>query len=180
MLVFLISLLTASAHNCPKSGSLIHATCQLTAEVSNADCSTVATEIIASVHGENGWVDPHNGGTYTLDSGDAASSTLEIHRSTGGGKYTDKMRLDLSSDGSGACKISACSASQVFSVYDYSTNYCNLHDLWCGSQDGCPVVKADLSYSESRGLCLFHDKSKCVVKKQGLGRIQSHAGDHEV
>ena len=33
---------------------------------------------------------------------------------------------------------------QVKSVIDMSTNYCNLYNLYCGSNVGCPVAVTDL------------------------------------
>mmetsp|Transcript_9937 Transcript_9937/g.29219 ORF Transcript_9937/g.29219 Transcript_9937/m.29219 type:complete len:85 (-) Transcript_9937:111-365(-) len=49
----------------------------------------------------------------------------------------------------GSCEVSACSESQVFSIADFSTNYCNLHDLYCGTEDGCAMVTTeDLTYTE--------------------------------
>ena len=40
-------------------------------------------------------------------------------------RYTDKLRFDFKDVGN-QCEISGCSASQVFSIADFSTNYCNL------------------------------------------------------
>eukprot|EP00954_Amorphochlora_amoebiformis_P006295 493098-Amorphochlora_amoeboformis.AAC.1 len=154
----------ATANTCPGSKSFIHASCSLTATFSSSSCEEVAGEIIDRINGVNGWKDPHNGGTYTLLSGSTTSNVLDTQRVTGDGKYTDLHRFTLSSEGAG-CKVEACSESQVFSILDFSTNYCNLHDLYCGSQDGCPIAKEDLTYSESLGSCRSHDKSTCVVKK---------------
>jgi len=120
--------------------------------------------MIARINGENGWKDPHNGGTYTLMSGTADSQVISTKRLTGDGKYTDLQKFTLTASGSG-CSVSACSESQVFSILDYSTNFCDLHNLWCGSQDGCPVANTDLKYTETINSCKSSDKSKCVVKK---------------
>ena len=59
----------------------------------------------------------------------------------------------------------ACSESQVNSVIDYSTNYCNLHSLYCNSSDGCPTAGTDLTYSESYSSCSQHD-DVCVAADQ--------------
>jgi hypothetical protein len=49
------------------------------------------------------------------------------------------------------CSLTGCSESQVFSVYDAGTNYCNSHDLFC-SDDGChPFSK--LTYKEVQKSC---------------------------
>lgn len=60
--------------------------------------------------------------------------------------------------------VSACSESQVTSVVDYSTNYCNLHSLYCNSSSGCPTAGKDLTYTEKYSSCSQHD-DVCVVPK---------------
>ena len=75
---------------------------------------------------------------------------LDIKRVTGNKRFTDKLTFTFS-DFPGtkpACGIHACSESQVFSLKDFSTNYCNLRILYCGKEDGCVPVKHDLSVSE--------------------------------
>lgn len=127
----------------------------------NNSCSDVATEMIARINGENGWTDPHNKGTYDLLDGNSTSSVIDTKRLTGDGKYTDLQRFSFAASGSG-CIVTACSESQVTSVVDYSTNFCDLHCLYCGSQDGCPVVKSDFAYSEDYKECSQNDKSACT------------------
>mmetsp|Transcript_6461 Transcript_6461/g.8907 ORF Transcript_6461/g.8907 Transcript_6461/m.8907 type:complete len:169 (+) Transcript_6461:147-653(+) len=153
----------AGAPSCPGSKAWIHAKCSLTATFPDSSCGDVATEIIARINGENGWTDPHNGGTYTLTSGSETTSVLTTQRVTGNGKYTDLQKWTLSGSGS-SCEVAACSESQVTSILDFSTNYCNLHVLYCGSQDGCPVAKLDFKYQEAFASCSQNDKSKCIVK----------------
>ncbi len=48
-------------------------------------------------------------------------------------QYTDEVNLVLVDGGSspGRCKVFGCSESQVFSMLDGSTNYCNLRNLVC-------------------------------------------------
>jgi hypothetical protein len=46
---------------------------------------------------------------------------------------------------SSSCKLEACSRSQVFSLLDMGTNYCNLKMLFCGSKDGCKPVAHDFT-----------------------------------
>merc|ERR1712216_792389 len=108
-----------------------------------------------------GWVDPHNKGTYTITSSSATSVSLE--RVTGNKKYTDKMILTLTASGSG-CDMDACSESQVTSVLDFSTNYCNLHDLFC-SDSGCNAdsLGPKLTYTEKIMSCSSgqHSTSDC-------------------
>jgi hypothetical protein len=57
--------------------------------------------------------------------------------------------------------MTGCSESQVTSYLDFSTNYCDLHDLYCGSKDGCKFVTSDLKYEEEIQECDYHDKGQC-------------------
>jgi hypothetical protein len=110
-----------------------------------ASCADVKAEMAARVDGQFAkWHDPHNNGTYTAQSygGDWSAS-----RKTGDGKYTDKLIFDFADAGNGACTIEACSRSQVFSVGDAGTNYCNLKMLFCGTADGCKPVMSDFASS---------------------------------
>ena len=90
-------------------------------------------------------------------------------RVTGDKKYTDKFDFSFSPQVGGVgCVLSACSESQVTSVLDYSTNFCNLHALYCSSADGCPTAGTDLSYSESYSSCSQHDAGACIVSKEAF------------
>eukprot|EP00658_Telonema_sp_P-2_P077106 TRINITY_DN68_c0_g1_i1.p1 TRINITY_DN68_c0_g1~~TRINITY_DN68_c0_g1_i1.p1 ORF type:complete len:210 (-),score=56.34 TRINITY_DN68_c0_g1_i1:337-966(-) len=152
------------ADTCPGSKALVHASCQMQVEFTDG-CADVRAEVLARVNGAKtgAWVDPHNNGTYTL-TGSTAEQLL-LMRATGGGGgggtgYNDQLILTLSDNGSG-CSMTACSESQVTSVIDFSTNYCNLHDLYC-SDGGCHVQSHSLSYKESLGIhCMQHDMTKC-------------------
>merc|ERR1712048_1483909 len=131
----------ATAMNCPGSSApLTHCGMELTTSAA-ASCAVVSEEINARLAGENGWYDQHNRGTYTKQSygGDVSASRL-----TGDGKYTDKMIFTLTDEGE-SCKIEACSESQVFSIGDAGTNYCNVKLLVCGSDQGCKVAKNDFT-----------------------------------
>ena len=68
---------------------------------------------------------------------------------TGNKKYTDKLNMKLTPSNT-SCIISSCSESQITSYADFSTNYCNMHVLYCGSQDNCPIVTWDFNYSEAK------------------------------
>jgi len=118
------------------------------------------TEMNARAAGVNGWADPHNGGTYTLT--EKGSNDLEGTRVTGDGKYTDKFDFNFESNGDNACTVTACSESQVNSIIDMSTNYCNLHSLYCNSAEGCPNAGADLTYDETYSSCSQHS-AVCVA-----------------
>eukprot|EP00440_Ansanella_granifera_P060462 gb/GFBE01065535.1/.p1 GENE.gb/GFBE01065535.1/~~gb/GFBE01065535.1/.p1 ORF type:complete len:177 (+),score=58.32 gb/GFBE01065535.1/:1-531(+) len=156
-----------AAADCPGSPAFMHAKQQVKVEFSENGCKDVRDEMLARIAGKNGWVDPHNRGTYSLDGPQPSDSFLKVKRLTGDKKYTDKMLFKFEG-GQGTCQVTACSESQVFSVLDFSTNFCNMHDLYAGSQDGCPVAEKDLKYTEtvfggSSGA--GYDKSKCVVKQ---------------
>lgn len=146
-------------------------------------CEFVATEILDRVNGAAGWVDPHNEGHYTVLSQVPASgtpTTINLSRRTGDDRYTDKMDLTFaqSSGPAGAntgCEIEACSESQVTSYADFSTNYCNLHNLYCGSEDGCPYSQHDLQSHEGNirtGAGASKDKSQCVKASTALCLVQ--------
>jgi len=139
-----------------------------------ASCPIVEAEIRARVKGVNGWVDPHNHGTYTMLHDEAG--VMRLKRVTGNGKYTDMLMFTFSDwGGDYGCQVTACSESQVNSFLDMSTNFCNLHNLYCGKQDGCPVADQDIGeYKEelrtfSRGA--GKDKSKCIVKETAVASV---------
>jgi len=107
-----------------------------------ASCDVVVEEMRARVNGQySQWHDPHNNGTYKIEQYGGSFSTSRL---TGDGKYTDKQIFSLSST-STSCKIEACSRSQVSSILDMGTNYCDLKMLFCGSADGCKPVKHDFT-----------------------------------
>jgi hypothetical protein len=56
--------------------------------------------------------------------------------------YTDHIGLHLTANAAGGCDVEACSTSQVTSIYDASTNFCNIHDLYC-SEAGCNAIAGD-------------------------------------
>jgi len=139
-----LSLITTSVvgMKCPSSGSLIHAGVEVTA-VADASCKRVRAEVQARISVTNGWTDPHNGGIYSLLS--EADNELETQRTTnpktaiGGKVYTDKQIFTFTDVADGKCQIEACSQSQGMSVYDASTNYCDIHDLYCNDAVCNPV-----------------------------------------
>jgi len=148
---------------CPGSAALIHAWAEVTVSFPDASCSTVKAEMEARISGSGGWIDPHNGGTYSITSD--AGTELEVKRVTANKQYTDKQLFTFTDSGSG-CKMTGCSESQVTSVADFSTNFCNLHDLYCGSEDNCPTVSSDLSYDETVTVSFgaSKDKTACIAK----------------
>merc|ERR1719272_2472059 len=123
----------------------------------DTQCDTVCTEVLARISGQTTstphWTDPHNGGMYKLIN----SQCVDIKGTRAPGSKAkqpvpDMFGMSFTQDGAD-CKLQACSESQVFSVLDFSTNYCNLHDLYCGSEDNCPFVQHDLKgYTEDKCL----------------------------
>jgi len=148
--------------SCPGSASFVHAKATVSATFTE-DCATVKTEVVARAKGsaDGSWTDPHNKGVYTVTSN--SGSSIALSHLTGNKKYTDKLLLTFSDTANGGCSLAGCSESQVFSVLDMSTNYCNLHDLYC-SDSQCHVIKSALHYTEdvtaSSGQ---HDMSKCYI-----------------
>jgi len=176
-----------------------------------ATCDEVVAEIRARVNGTNGWIDPHNQGTYTMindftgvqrlssmidprtNKMIADAGTMRLERKTGkgtymlsdkvalqfaaSGKYTDVMMFSFADrPGKFQCQITACSESQVNSYLDLSTNYCNIRNLYCGKEDGCPVAGQDIgeyrealrSFSRGAG----KDKSRCIVKEWEVTHVE--------
>jgi len=136
-------LATADAMTCPSTSAWIACGMKLTTTAATS-CDKVLAEMKARVAGQYGaWHDPHNNGTYSVES---YGGTFSTKRLTGDGKYTDKQIFTLTDEG-GSCKIEGCSRSQVTSVLDGGTNYCDLKMLICGSADGCKPVLNDFTSS---------------------------------
>jgi len=164
---------TANAsYDCPSSPAFLHASAKVQVQTASA-CADLSAEILARVHGQyEQWHDPHNNGTYSVLK--QSDFEIQLQRRTGGaGKYVDKQTLVFApaatADDEGAgggCVLYGCSESQVTSVLDYSTNYCNLRNLYCGSADGCKVMTHDIAAKEmevrvSSGA--GKDKSACLT-----------------
>lgn len=144
---------------CPGSAVRMHAKCDMDVTFSQP-CDTVITEISARASSKNGWTDPHNGGIYSIIN--QTDTFLSGQRTTGDGKYTDLFDFSFTSTSADGCAVEACSESQVYSLIDFSTNYCNLHSLYCSASSGCPTIAAELTYSERYSSCRQHD-DVCVV-----------------
>jgi glycerophosphoryl diester phosphodiesterase len=169
------AVIPAAVMACPGSASSIHAKCEMKVTFSDS-CNDVVSEMTARVN--SGWVDPHNAGTYSISN--STDTFIAGQRVTGDQKYTDLFDFSFTASGDG-CVVEACSESQVMSIKDFSTNYCNLHDLYCNSADGCPTAGKDLSYSESFSSCSEHDSSVCVAStfsatKEVTARDEEYAG----
>lgn len=134
-------------------------------------CEEVEAEISSRIMNPS-WIDPHNAGKYSLryDKGlsDGGDNIIQGERITGDKKYTDKFMMTFlpgSMMSSGTCRVMACSESQVFSILDFSTNYCNLRNLYCNEkEDLCVMEKNDLlDYEEEYVKCEQNVKDKCIV-----------------
>lgn len=133
-------------------------------------CDAILTEMKARITKEGGWTDPHHAGTYKFKGQGTAPTTLEASRTTANGQYTDELGIVFEAYGDGGCVVYGCSVSQVTSFKDYSTNFCNVHNLYCGSADGCPYVHTDLKYAEAAmpSLGAGSDKNACIGKSTFL------------
>merc|ERR1712043_24551 len=93
---------------------------------------------------------------------------------------TDKIHIGLARQGNN-CLIHGCSRSQVNSYKDFSTNYCNILALYCGSADGanCSPVEHDFTSqqlsakkhagsSANRNDCKLGSAGTVVVKGRNL------------
>jgi hypothetical protein len=157
-------------YQCPGSGALLHASMKVTATAA-ASCTDVQSEIQARASGQNGWQDPHNNGVYSVLNSEtnliSTQRTTNPATSVGGQVYTDKQIFKLS-DTDGGCQIESCSESQGTSVGDFSTNYCDLRNLYCGSSDGCEPVGKDFTHDETAhkgSVGAGHDAGACIVTK---------------
>lgn len=145
----LIVFIATAFAECPGSPSFVHAACEMAVKFLDS-CDVVRQEIVTRVNQQGStWIDPHNNGTYTILS--ETSNRIQLSRITGDQKYTDVMVLAFLDTPISGCMVEACSESQVFSIIDFSTNYCNLHCLYCADYGCRPFSK--LQYSESYISC---------------------------
>jgi len=156
----------SDSYTCPGPPAGGHASMKVTVQAT-ASCDAVQQEIEARAQGD--YVDPHNGGIYSLvSSSDGLVNTQRTTNpatSVGGNVYTDKQTFKLTST-DGGCQVEGCSESQSASFSDFSTNYCDLRNLYCGSADGCATAKSDFTSQEKShkgSLGAGHDSSKCIV-----------------
>ena len=145
---------------CPGSPVPVHAKCEMSIRFNNAECRIVMEEIRLRLQHTNGWTDPHNNGGYSLIS--STSNFFEASRQTGNGLYTDLFNLEFSNlANDGSCLVRACSESQVTSVLDFSTNYCNIHNLYNGKNN---IVRYDINdFQEEYTDCGQRNKQKCTT-----------------
>jgi hypothetical protein len=150
---------------CPGSPAWVHASCSVEALLETS-CAKALEEFRARVGGQpRKWHDPHNDGTYSAIT-DEADGSHSFSRLTGDKKYTDLIRFSLRAADGGKCVFSGCSESQVFSVGDFSTNFCTQYNLYCGSAHGCKPVMHDFASSELQvkpSIGASKDMASCLV-----------------
>ena len=144
--------------------SPIHAGCELTAHFSNP-CRDVHNEIISRIVGQyQSWHDPHNNGTYKISETQGISK-VSIERTSGSAssvKYVDKVKLLLSpSPDNTTCDLFATSDSQVFSILDFGTNFCNINNLYCSDED-CRAFQR-LTYTYKVNKCTDSTLKSCYT-----------------
>ena len=95
---------------------------------------------------------------------DASGDVLQLQRETGNHRYTDKFNFVFVAPSDSTCTLLGCSESQVTSVADFGTNYCNLRMLYCGSADGCTNA-ATPGTGEASGNRARHDATQARVEQ---------------
>jgi len=163
----------AADYQCPGGPRVTHAGLRMTS-TATASCHTVKAEMLSRVAGVSGWYDQHNRGTYTEQD---YGGDVSFSRRTGDDKYTDKMIFVLIDEGSN-CKIEGCSESQVFSIADFSTNYCEQKLLFCGSDEGCNVAVSDFTHTEDKKKTMAGSTTKfsdCLKVEEAKLQVEAPA-----
>jgi len=154
---------------CPGSDAImnIHTMAQMKVTFQDS-CSEVAQEITARAEGMDGWVDPHNRGTYTFLSNN--NNLITTKRLTGNRLFIDKQTFSLQPTGTNStgCVAYMCSESQGTSADSGGTDMCDMFDLFCNSGTtnpdngvSCKPVKYNLKYtinSEECGRYVFENE----------------------
>lgn len=143
----------------------MRAGCNLTVDFSNS-CSDVQREISQRVFGQtNKWHDPHNNGSYSFVGTPTKEKNL-LERVSGTGskvKYTDSIEFIFEpSQNDESCRLSAKSSSQVFSILDFGTNFCNINNLYCSDNKACQSF-GDLKYVYTVGKCTDPTLKSCYT-----------------
>ena len=119
------SVAIASKSDFPSFDSL-HANCALSATFAD-DCSTVFANIESTVKSFS--AGGPSKGLYAIKeegSGDYVWTT----RTTPVSKYVDDIIFEVVSGSNGGCTVNGKSKSESLSYYDYSTNYCNMWNVY--------------------------------------------------
>lgn len=136
-----------SSLGCPGSAtSQAHAACSESLVFSDS-CKAVQEEIQARIALDDdrkklpGLYKLISSVSGTCTKGSRATSPFVVP-----GPFTDLFGFVYHGSGS-TCTVSACSESQVPSECDFSTNFCNLYNLYCNAADGCVPLLYNLTYS---------------------------------
>ncbi|KAL1523851.1 hypothetical protein AB1Y20_018772 [Prymnesium parvum] len=139
---------------CPGSPAPQHARCSI-AVAFEQPCEVVQEEVEARI-ARNADRKSHPGAYALLASAPAACTKGSRHTAVGahpspadvgmaGEYFTDFFGLTYQGVG-GGCRVAACSESQGMSLCDFSTNFCNVFNLFCNSTDGCTSLVTSLKY----------------------------------
>ena len=128
----------------------VRAGCVVAIKFSNS-CSEVHQEIGNRVNGQpNLWHDPHNNGSYAFV-GDQNGDNVAFLRTSGSGSkvvYIDSVNFAFThSSDDQSCVVRATSDSQVFSILDFGTNFCNINNLYSSDSQCRPFKKLTYTYN---------------------------------
>ncbi|XP_070566687.1 uncharacterized protein [Ptychodera flava] len=124
-------------------------------------CQEVHDRIVSQMQKWKGPENCESGGEkclYELTSSDGGAITGK--HTTPVNKYVDSLRFILD-ESDGLCKVKGTSSSDLDYAYlDYSTNYCNLHNLIEGAQ-----LHTEKGYSETtdNDVCTQYSSANCEV-----------------
>lgn len=148
---------------CPSSSALFHAQCSMTFQINDFMCSDVKEEAERRIQGKDGWVDPKSHPGKYLLLGSEPTKTMAQRTTGDGSNYVDKFTFTYTDVEGKGCLVTGCSVAQSTSYYDYSTNYCNMHNVLCGKTENCKVSRHDIRQPiEKYSSCPFHDVTMCT------------------
>lgn len=135
----------------------IHASCNIEWNF-GISCHDTLQRIVAQI---NNWTNNtcNNDEKCGYKITDYTESVLHATHTTPVKHYIDNLSFTFQPDGQASCKVHGFSTSQVwYAILDYSTNYCNLHNLIIGS--GLNKTK---NYSETTSdtVCTQYSSRNC-------------------
>lgn len=166
----LLSLEQVAAGVCSDVNLTANSTCFITVEFNNTSCSKVSSEIQSRLSGAGGWQDPFNanGGYLLVSDNGQGVVDAKWFLMTGGvdartATFVDYLRLSFVNLPNSCLLISCAVSLPPDSSLGTSCNYCNLHNLYCGSDEGCSPLRYDFSgsYTEEYADCAVHNLGSC-------------------
>ena len=148
---------------CPGSPSLVHSECSLLFEISDFMCRDVKEEIERRMLGKK-WLDSRSSTLRyeLLEERDEPKNIFTLGLRIDKHQYVDKVLLTYTDVQGEGCFVGGCSESQNTSFYDSSTNFCNLYNLVCGTNEGCQVSRHNMKSTKySFNWCPYHDVKAC-------------------